>query len=255
MRGLIFRVKRTGATRIGYFDGDIIRCVTGSLDTFWQMTDETYEENEIDLLAPCVPRQIICVNFNYRDHAAEFGAKLDADPSIFSKSPHTVIGTGANIICPKEVHELSYGAELAVIVKRRMKNVAVEDVPHYIAGYTCANDLTATDLRRQESNIFRCKSFDTFCPMGPWVETQLDPSDLGIRLWVNGVLKQDARTSSMTYSPYRILSFISRSMTLDAGDVILTGSPAGTGLLEPGDEVTVEIEGIGKLTNRVVMEK
>ena len=121
-------------------------------------------------------------------------------------------------------------------------------------GYTCANDVTARDLQRKERQWLRCKSFDTFCPLGPWLETELDPSDLSIRSYVNGVLKQDARTSNMIYNPYEILSYISQSFTLDAGDLILTGTPVGAGLLNEGDEITVEIEGIGKITNRVVME-
>ena len=127
-------------------------------------------------------------------------------------------------------------------------------MPKYILGYTCANDVTARDLQRKERQWLRCKSFDTFCPLGPWLETELDPSDLSIRSYVNGVLKQDARTSNMIYNPYEILSYISQSFTLDAGDLILTGTPVGAGLLNEGDEITVEIEGIGKITNRVVME-
>ena len=127
-------------------------------------------------------------------------------------------------------------------------------MPKYILGYTCANDVTARDLQRKERQWLRCKSFDTFCPLGPWLETELDPSDLSIRSYVNGVLKQDARTSNMIYNPYEILSYISQSFTLDAGDLILTGTPVGAGLLNEGDEITVEIEGIGKISNRVVME-
>ena len=127
-------------------------------------------------------------------------------------------------------------------------------MPKYILGYTCANDVTARDLQRKERQWLRCKSFDTFCPLGPWLETELDPSDLSIRSYVNGVLKQDARTSNMIYNPYEILSYISQSFTLDAGDLILTGTPVGAGLLNEGDEITVEIDGIGKISNRVVME-
>ena len=121
-------------------------------------------------------------------------------------------------------------------------------------GYTCANDVTASDLQRKERQWLRCKSFDTFCPLGPWLETELDPSDLSIKLWLNGVLKQEARTSDMVYSPYEILSYISHSFTLDAGDLILTGTPMGFGVMGEGDEVKVEIEGIGSITNRVIKE-
>ena len=227
MKCVRFEDLRTGNKRIGFLDGDVIRCVYGSLETYWQITDEIFAMRDVRLLAPCVPKQIICVSFNYQKHAAEFGVEIPREPSIFSKAAHTVVGTGADIIWPKQVQELAFGAELGIVVKKRMKNVKAEDVP---------------------------KSFDTFCPLGPWLETELDPSDLSIRSYVNGVLKQDARTSNMIYNPYEILSYISQSFTLDAGDLILTGTPVGAGLLNEGDEITIEIEGIGKITNRVVME-
>lgn len=136
-----------------------------------------------------------------------------------------------------------------------MKNVKPEDVSKYILGYTCANDVTARDIQRKPHQWLRSKSFDTFCPLGPWLETELDPSDLEIKLWLNGELKQQARTSDMYYNPYEILSFISQSFTLDAGDLVLTGTPVGVGTMHEGDLVEVEIEGIGKISNTVVKEK
>lgn len=254
MKCVRFEDKRTGNKRIGFIDGDVIRCVYGSLETFWQITDETFAMRDVQLLAPCVPKQIICVSFNYKKHADEFGVEVPDEPSIFAKAAHTVIGTNENIIWPKQVKELAYGAELGIVIKKKMKDVKPEDVPKYILGYTCANDITAADLQRKERQWLRCKSFDTFCPLGPWLETELDPSDLSIKTYVNGVLKQDARTSDMVYNPYEILSYISQSFTLDAGDLILTGTPMGFGELNDGDEVSVEIEGIGKITNFVVRE-
>lgn len=255
MQCVRFMDKRTGANRIGFIEGKKIRCVQGSLETYWQITDETYDMRDVQLLAPCVPKQIICVGFNYEKHADEFGQQVPQEPSIFAKAAHTVIGTGENVIWPKQVKELAYGAELAIVIKKRMSKVAPEDVHKYILGYTCANDITAADLQRREPQWFRCKSFDTFCPLGPWLETNLDPTDVGIKLWLNGELKQSARTSDMVYTPYEILSYISHSCTLDAGDLVLTGTPMGFGMMSEGDEVTVEIEGIGKITNRVVCEK
>ncbi|MDO4921824.1 MAG: fumarylacetoacetate hydrolase family protein [Phascolarctobacterium sp.] len=254
MRCVRFKDLRTGHLGIGYIDGGVVRRVQGTLETFWQITDETFAMDEIQLLAPCVPKQIICVSFNYKKHADEFGVSVPREPSIFAKAAHTVIGTEENIIWPKQVKELAYGAELGIVVKKMMKNVAPENVHKYILGYTCANDVTASDLQRQERQWLRCKSFDTFCPLGPWLETELDPTDLSIKLWHNGVLKQDARTSDMVYSPYEILSYISHSFTLDAGDLILTGTPMGSGLMGEGDEVKIEIEGIGSITNRVIKE-
>lgn len=254
MRCVRFEDKRTGNKRIGFIDGKVIRCVYGSLETYWQITDETFTMDEVHLLAPCVPKQIICVSFNYQKHADEFGVAVPQEPSIFAKASHTVIGTGANIIWPKQVTELAYGAELGIVIKKRMKNVEPQDVHKYILGYTCANDVTASDLQRKDKQWFRSKSFDTFCPLGPWLETELDPSDLSIKLWLNKELKQEARTSDMVYSPHEILSYISHTLTLDAGDLILTGTPFGFGNMHEGDEVTVEIEGIGAITNHVVKE-
>ena len=254
MKCVRFEDKRTGNKRIGFIDGKVIRCVYGSLETYWQITDETFDMRDVRLLAPCVPKQIICVSFNYKKHADEFGVEVPSEPSIFAKAAHTVIGTEDNIIWPQQVKELAYGAELGIVIKKKMKNVKPEEVKDYILGYPCANDITAADLQRKERQWLRCKSFDTFCPLGPWLETELDPSDLAIKTYVNGVLKQDARTSDMVYKPYEILSYISESFTLDAGDLILTGTPMGFGELNEGDEVTVEIEGIGEITNYVTRE-
>ncbi len=251
MKCVRFENKRTGTKHIGILEGEVIHGVYGSIDTYWRITGDTFALKDIQLLAPCVPKQIICVSFNYQAHAEECGAEITPEPSIFGKAAHTVIGTDAHIICPQEVKDLGYGAELAVVVKKRMKNVKVEDVPKYILGYTCANDITARDIQRKESQWLRCKSFDTFCPLGPWLETELDPSNIEIKLSVNGEVKQCARTSEMLYNAYEILSYISHSITLDAGDLVLTGTPVGSGSLHVGDEVTVEIEGIGKISNRV----
>lgn len=255
MKCVRFIDKESATKRIGFIDGDLIRCVYGSLDTYWRITDEVFPLKDVQLLAPCVPKQIICVSFNYQAHAEEYGVDVPQEPALFAKAAHTVIGTDSDIICPKQVHELAYGAELGIVIKKRMKNVRTEDVHKYILGYTCANDITAADIQRKEAQWLRCKSFDTFCPLGPWLETELDPTDLEIRLWVNHELKQHARTSDMVYSPFEILSYISNNMTLDAGDLVLTGTPMGFGALNIGDEVSVEIEGIGKITNTVVSEK
>lgn len=255
MKCVRFLDKRTGNKRLGFIDGNKIRCVQGSLETFWQITDETFTLDEVQLLAPCVPKQIICVSFNYKKHAEEFGVSVPQEPSIFAKAAHTVIGTGENIVWPTQVKDIAYGAELGIVIKKKMKNVPPEKVHKYILGYTCANDVTARDLQQKERQWLRCKSFDTFCPLGPWLETELDPSDLAIQLWVNGELKQDARTSDMVYSPYEILSYISHSFTLDAGDLILTGTPFGYGSMGEGDEVKIKIEGIGTIANRVVREE
>lgn len=255
MKCVRFIDKKTNTKKIGFIEGNKIRGVYGSIDTYWRITDEVFTLDEVRLLAPCVPKQIICVSFNYQAHADECGYSVPQEPALFAKAAHTVIGTGENIIWPKHVQELAYGAELGVVIKKRMKNVKTEDVHKYILGYTCANDITAVDIQKKETQWLRCKSFDTFCPLGPWLETDLDPSNLEIKLWVNGELKQHARTSDMVYSPFEILSYISHNMTLDAGDLVLTGTPMGFGTMHVGDMVAVEIEGIGKIVNQVILEK
>ena len=249
MRVVRFTVK--GQDRIGVIEEDNVRVVYGSLDTYWRLTDDVYPLKEIKLLAPCVPKQIICVGFNYKAHAEEMDTNVPPEPIIFSKAAHTVIGPDAPIVYPEQSKKVVYEAELGIVIKRKMKNISPEEAHKYILGYTCANDVTARDLQLAEGQWLRSKSFDTFCPLGPWLETSLEPKDLAIKTYLNGELKQDARTSDMVYDPYAILSYISQSMTLDAGDLILTGTPVGNGEMHPGDEIVVEIEGIGKLKNFV----
>lgn len=249
MRCVRFEVENKA--KIGVIEGDKVRTVYGSLDTFWQLTDEVFPLAHVQLLAPCVPKQIICVGLNYREHAKEINMEVPAEPVLFTKAAHTVIGPDAAVIYPPQTKELFYEAELGIVIKKKMKDVSPEEAHNYILGYTCANDVTARDLQLREGQWLRSKSFDTFCPLGPWLETELDPEDLAIKLYLNGKLKQDARTSDMVYNPYEILSYISQSMTLDAGDLVLTGTPFGTGEMQPGDEVVVEIEGIGRQRNFV----
>ena len=249
------RFEKDGQKRIGYIEGDMVRVVYGSLETYWRMTDEVFALSEVKLLAPCVPKQIICVGFNYAKHAEDFKVEVPKEPALFSKAAHTIIGDGENIIYPHQSKEVVFEAELGIVIKRRLHRVKPEDVADYILGYTCANDVTARDLQKDDVQWLRSKSFDTFCPLGPWLETELDPTDLAITLTKNGQLMQNGRTSEMVYNPYEILSYISESMTLDAGDLILTGTPLGSGEMLPGDEVTVEIEGIGRLTNTVVKDE
>jgi len=246
------RFEEQGNARIGFIEGDTIRAVHGSIDTFWRLTDETFALADVKFLAPTLPKQIICVGFNYPGHAAEFHAEIPKEPALFSKAAHTVIGERDFIVYPKQSKKIVYEAELGIVIKKRMSKVKPENVPEYILGYTCANDVTARDLQLAELQWLRSKSFDTCCPLGPWLETELNPDDLAIKLYLNGELKQNGRTSDMVYKPYEILSYISETMTLDAGDLILTGTPTGCEQMHIGDVVTVEIEGIGRLTNTVI---
>lgn len=205
-------------------------------------------------LAPCRPSKIICVGLNYRDHAAELGHALPEEPVLFLKPPTAVIATEENIVYPVTAGQVDYEAELAVVVGRTARKVSSEAAADYILGYTCANDITARDLQRKDVQWTRSKSFDTFCPIGPYIVTGLDPRDCEISLYLNGELKQHSSTKNLIFDVFSLFSFISHIMTLYPEDVILTGTPSGVGPLHPGDTVIVEIQGVGRLRNRVVAE-
>lgn len=209
--------------------------------------------DEVKLLAPCQPTKIIAVGRNYAAHAAELGDGVPAEPLLFLKPPSSVIGPGAAILYPDHMSRwVDHEAELAVVMGRRARRVRREEAAAFVLGYTCANDVTARDLQRRDEQWTRSKSFDTFCPLGPWIVTGLDVTDVAIRCWVNGGLRQDGRTRDLIFSVDELIAYASAVMTLEPGDVILTGTPAGIGPLLPGDRVTVEVEGIGTLENEVV---
>ncbi len=197
------------------------------------------------------PSKIVCVGRNYAEHAAELGNEMPTAPLLFLKAPSAVIFDGDAIKLPAVSERVEHEGELAVMIGRTAKDIGDdEDVTPYIRGYTCLNDVTARDIQRADVQFTRGKSFDTFCPIGPWIETDLDPTDIGVTLRVNGELRQQGRTSQMAFPVDYLVRYISRQMTLLPGDVIATGTPSGVGPLQPGDTVTVEIEGIGTLTNR-----
>jgi 2-keto-4-pentenoate hydratase/2-oxohepta-3-ene-1,7-dioic acid hydratase in catechol pathway len=181
------------------------------------------------------------------DHARELGMEVPPEPILFLKASNTVIGHGEGILYPKQSRRVDYEVELAVVIGKEAKNVSIEEAQTFILGYTCGLDITARDLQAKDGQWTRSKNFDTFCPLGPWVETDLDPSDLGICLRLNDVTRQSSRTSQMIFDVPYLLSFISEVMTLYPGDVILTGTPPGVGEIKPGDLIEAEIEGIGKL--------
>ncbi len=211
--------------------------------------------SDVTLLAPCKPTKIVAVGRNYAAHAAEHGAEIPKEPLLFLKPPSSVIGPGGVIIYPRHLSQrVEHEAELAVVIGRRARRVSPEEAGSYILGYTCANDVTARDLQRRDGQWTRGKGFDTFCPLGPWIVPDLDPRDLLIRCLVNGEVRQKGRTSRMIFAVPVLIAYISAVMTLEPGDVILTGTPAGVGPLQPGDRVTVEIEGIGSLANTVIAQ-
>ncbi|QFG25309.1 fumarylacetoacetate hydrolase family protein [Actinomadura sp. WMMB 499] len=208
---------------------------------------------DVRLLAPILPSKVIAIGKNYAEHAAEMGGEAPAEPLIFAKPSTSVIGPGEAVAYPEKLSErVDYEGELAVVIGRMCREVPASRAAEVILGYTCANDVTARDLQARDGQWTRAKGFDTFCPLGPWIETEADPADLAISTSVNGEVRQSARTSQLMHDIPKLVEYVSQVMTLLPGDVILTGTPAGVGPLEVGDEVTVTVENVGSLTNRVV---
>lgn len=197
------------------------------------------------------PSKIIAVGLNYRSHAAELGMPVPAEPVLFMKPPSAVIGPGDDIILPAQSERVDYEAELALVIGRQARGVTVDEAAACILGYTCANDVTARDLQALDGQWTRSKSFDTFCPAGPWVETEEPPPGALVELVLNGETRQSAPVSDMIFSPPELVAFIAGIMTLERGDIILTGTPPGIGRLASGDHVVVRVEGVGELENRV----
>jgi len=209
--------------------------------------------DDVRLLAPVIPRsKVVCVGINYRRHAAELGGDVPDEPLIFLKPNTSVIGPGEPILYPSQSDDVHYEGELAVVIGRICRDVSAEDAAKVIFGYTVANDVTARDLQAKDGQWARAKGFDTFCPLGPWIETDLDPSNLQVSTALNDEPKQDGHTSDMVFSVPDIVAHVSSFMTLLPGDVILTGTPEGVGPMSVGDTVSVTVEGIGTLTNRVM---
>ena len=223
-----------------------------------RFTGQRYPLAEVRLLAPVLPSKVLAVSNNYAEHGREmrklFASEPPAEPVLFLKPSTSVTGPGDRIAYPVKVTDrVDYEGELAVIIGRLCREVPKERAEDVIFGYTCANDVTARDLQLKDGQWTRAKGFDTFCPLGPWMETGTDPSDLGITTTVNGNVRQHARTSELLWDVPSLIEYVSSVMTLLPGDVLLTGTPEGVGPLTDGDEVSVTIESIGTLTNKVVI--
>jgi 2-keto-4-pentenoate hydratase/2-oxohepta-3-ene-1,7-dioic acid hydratase in catechol pathway len=230
-----------------------VRVYRGTPFVAWEPTETVVSFTEVQLLAPVFPTKVVAVGRNYADHAAESGAEIPQEPLIFIKPATAVIGPLASIVLPPESSEVHHEAELAVVMGKVTRNVGIEDVGSHVLGYTAANDVSARDLQRKDGQWARAKGFDTFCPLGPAIETEVDPLEgLSIICRVDGDIRQSGTTTDMVFGVGEIVSFVSRVMTLLPGDVILTGTPSGTGPLVPGNRVEVEIERIGSLLNPVV---
>ena len=246
---------------IGERDGTaVVAALTGDpLYAGIELTGQSEPLDDVRLLAPLIPRsKVVGVGRNYADHAAELDHDLPAEPLLFLKPNTAVIGPGDPIVHPAQTQDLHWEAELAVVIGRICRDVPAEQVADVVLGYTVANDVTARDLQRSDVQWTRAKGFDSFCPLGPWVETDLDVSDLRVTTVLRSgagaeeELRQDGRTSQLVFDVPTLVAYVSAVMTLLPGDVILTGTPAGVGRMQPGDEVTVTVEGIGSLTNPVV---
>ncbi len=254
----IVRVVGDGRPEWGRVDGDeIVHLPEGPFGVEPRLGRSLGRLAEASLLAPVIPSKVICVARNYVAHAAEHRVEVPEKPLLFFKPPSAVIGPSAAIELPAESGQVEHEGELAVVMGHRCRRIAEASAWDAVLGVGCANDVTARDIQRSEKLWTRGKGFDTFCPVGPWIVTGVDEdtvADLEIRCTVNDGLRQQGRTSQMVFSPAHLIAYISQVMTLEPGDVILTGTPAGVGPLTPGDAVTVEIEGVGTLENPVAAE-
>ncbi len=235
----------------GWLADDRIGVLEGSPFDEFRREEAVLPLDSIKLMPPVKPNKIICIGRNYVAHAEEREAEVPSVPLLFFKPPSAIIASGETILLPPQSQRVEHEAELAAVIGRQGRWISPEEAGKYILGYTAANDVTARDLQQQDGQWSRSKSFDTFCPLGPWIETELDPADTLITCSVNGQLRQMGSTRDMVFPVSRLVAFISSVMTLEPGDLVLTGTPAGVGPLLDGDRVSVEIEGLGTLTNAV----
>jgi 2-keto-4-pentenoate hydratase/2-oxohepta-3-ene-1,7-dioic acid hydratase in catechol pathway len=248
----IVRFRYDGRDRYGALEDDRITALEGTIgDLVPAKSVASIALADGRLLAPATPSKIVAIGLNYADHAAEGNRELPKEPMLFIKPSTAVIGPGDDIVYPPQTTNLHHEGELAIVIGKTARNVARSEARRYVLGYTCANDVTARDLQRRDVQFTRGKGFDTFAPLGPWIVTDLDPSDLALEVRVNGEVRQKSRTSQLIFDCDFLVSFISQVMTLLPGDVISTGTPAGVSPMKIGDVVEVEIERIGCLKNAI----
>lgn len=240
--------------RSGWVHEQHVGPLDGSLYGEYRRLEADLPLDHVRLLAPVLPSKIICVGRNYVAHAKEHNAEVPEVPLLFLKPPSSVIGPNDKILLPPQSQQVEHEAELAVVIGKRGRWISLEEANNHILGYTVANDVTARDLQRRDGQWTRSKGFDTFCPLGPWVQNDFDPADALITCHVNGELRQMASTHDMVFSVRQLIAYASSVMTLEPGDLLLTGTPAGVGPLQPGDRVEVTIEGLGSLSNPIELE-
>lgn len=249
----IVRIKADDDIVYGVADTEGVLVYRGSPFVAWEPTEVVVPWPKATLLAPVIPTKVVCVGKNYEEHAGEMGGEVPDEPLIFMKPATAVIGPNANVVYPRQSREVHHEAELAVVMSRPARNVRAEDVSRYVFGYTAANDVTARDLQRKDGQWTRAKGFDSFCPLGPAIETELDPTErLAVICRVNGEVRQAGFTSDMVFGVAEIVAYVTAFMTLLPGDVVLTGTPSGVGPVHPGDLMEIEVDGVGTLANPVV---
>ncbi len=245
------RYEHQGKESYGIVEADKVYRIEGDIFCDYKVTEESHDLSEVRLLAPCRPSKIVAVGINYRDHAEEMKHQLPEEPVIFIKPATAVIGPEDKIIIPQMSQLVNYEAELALVIGKKAKNVEPQDVLEYVLGATCLNDVTARDLQSKDGQWTRAKSFDTFAPIGPYIVTDADYNNTAVELVLNGETKQKSNTSFFIANAQKIVSYISKIMTLNPGDVIATGTPSGIGPMKAGDVVEVRLSGIGVLKNYV----
>jgi len=248
----LVRFRYNDIDRYGILSHGDVRELAGDPFVGIEETGAVHSLDRVRLLAPCLPSKVAAVGLNYVAHAREIGMKPPADPVLFLKPASAVIGPGDGIVYPPGVGRLDPEAELAVVIGSPARSASATEAARAIFGYTCLNDVTARDLQSRDQQWTRSKSFDTFCPIGPWIETEIDPGNLNLRLRVNGETRQESTTADLIVGPAGLVCYVSSVMTLFPGDVIATGTPSGIAPIKVGDTVEVEIEGIGVLRNTVV---
>ena len=247
----IARVQKDGHAFYAVLEDSIFKRIMGLPYDGIQFTGETYAQDSVILLAPAEPSKVVAVGLNYAKHAGEMKEELPENPKLFMKPSTAVLAPGGTIIYPKAASRVDYEAELGVVIGRTCKDVTPEAVKDYIFGYMALNDVTARDLQKKDGQWTRGKGFDTFCPFGPYVDTDYDPRGKRVQSLLNGQVKQDGNTDEMIYTVDALISFISECMTLLPGDVVATGTPDGIGPMRPGDTIEIRMEGLEPLINTI----
>jgi 2-keto-4-pentenoate hydratase/2-oxohepta-3-ene-1,7-dioic acid hydratase in catechol pathway len=250
MRFVRFQIGET-EPKFGWLHEDKIGEIEGDLFGAYKRLKAEIPLKDVRLLVPSAPSKIVCIGRNYVEHAKELGNEVPKMPLIFFKPPSSIIASGGTILLPPQSSQVEHEAELVAVIGKRGRNVTAESARDYVLGYTIGNDVTARDLQKTDGQWTRAKGFDTFCPFGPWIDTDFDPSDALVTCRVNGQMRQLASTRDMVFSVGVLIAYISSVMTLEPGDLVFTGTPAGVSQLQAGDTVEVEIDGLGLLRNSV----